>query len=135
MNLYAFVHNDPLTHLDLYGLWGTPSMDQMKGWGWGALGWANEGIRNTGFALTMMGAYAGDKPLLSVNQIDRWSQQFTKPATRWTTQGFANICPPAWGSPDFALGKTQGYWATELGFIIANGGGNLAKGAFFKGVS
>jgi RHS repeat-associated protein len=50
MNLYAFVHNDPLTHFDKYELldceqWNkTPQqrLDEQRGIIWGASGWENQ---------------------------------------------------------------------------------------------
>jgi len=118
MNLYAFVHNAPLTHLDEYGLldfgqWDkTPQqrLDEQRGMIWGASRWARSFTSSAIHTAAFVSQTVLPWPLGFSNQIaDRFARSINRSISRCT--GY--IAPYQFGNADFNRGKQIGYYGSE----------------------
>lgn len=145
MNLYAFVHNDPLSHFDEYGLlsqyMSAPSYEEIHRMGQpgyaqgkftGAHGFIKDAVRTSMSVVTHM---SRNDELMTAMQADLFSDRSSRTITRAMTQCFSYICPPEWNNPNFKAGYDSGYRNAEVATLLATDGVGLIKGAAKGAVS
>jgi RHS repeat-associated protein len=118
MNLYAFVHNDPLTHFDEYGLldfgqWErTPQqrLDEQRGMIWGVSRWARSFISSTIDLAAFVAKTAYPGPDVFTPLADTLTRSINRSISRFT----AHITPYQFGNADFDRGKRIGYLGSEV---------------------
>jgi RHS repeat-associated protein len=124
MNLYAFVHNDPLTHFDEYGLldfgqWErTPQqrLDEQRGMIWGVSRWARSFISSTIDLASAISRKPFPEPDFYPPRGDALARSINRSISRFT----ARITPYQVGNADFERGVQIGYWgSTGVGFLSA----------------
>ena len=118
MNLYAFVHNAPLTHFDEYGLldceqWKkTPQqrLDEQRGMIWGVSRWArsvtSSAIHATAFVNQIM---VPGQSNFSTQMADQLERSINRSISRFT----GIIAPYQFGNADFNRGTQIGYYGSE----------------------
>jgi RHS repeat-associated protein len=137
MNLYAFVHNAPLTHFDEYGLldmgqWDkTPKerFDEQQGINWGVSRWAKSVSSASIYSTAFVGKAMFPWLECTTPLVDLFSKSINRSIGRFTN----HFTPYQFGNADFDRGRQIGYWGSEalswmsLGFGAIKFGGYSSK--------
>jgi hypothetical protein len=137
MNLYAFVHNDPLTHFDEYGLldFGQCNLKpqdqaaQNAGFSWGLNRFATSTLQSACWFADHL------SPVFTMSTPSTYFRSLGDRTTAWMEERLGKKAPPQWNNPHFQNGYKSGYWGSEAATFFAMGGAGVLKSLGQKGLS